>query len=69
MGEALTGIREGEEAAGEIRMGIALEIERERLGQAFEPDFAAHDSFGAVIELAAHYAVVNSKCHESRLRI
>jgi hypothetical protein len=50
-------------------MSVAREFERERFCATFQPNLAAHDSFDAIVYLAAHRAVVNSECHESRLKI
>ena len=60
---ALERISEGEQATGEIGMSIALEIEHDRFSAAFHPDFTAHHSFGAIVNLAADHAVVNPKRH------
>ena len=63
----LSGLVKREQATGEIGMGVALEFERHRFGAAFHPDFAAHDSLDAIVNLAAHHAVMNSKGHELML--
>ena len=57
------GVIEGEETTGEVRMGVAFQIEYDRFGPAFHPDCAAHDTFGAVVDLAADYVVMNSEGH------
>ena len=53
MDGAWSRVAEGYEATGEIWMGVALELECDRLGAAFEPDFTAHNSFDAIIDLTA----------------
>src|SRR5882672_864870 len=67
MRDALERIVQSEEATGEVRPGVALEFENQRLGPAFQPNLAAHKSVHAVVNLAAHHAVVNPKGHEPML--
>ena len=60
---ALERIGEREQATGEVGPGVALEFEHHRLGAALDPDFAAHDALDAIVNLAAHHAVMNPKGH------
>ena len=64
---ALQRVSEREQAAGEIRPGVALEFEHYRLGSALDPDPATHNPFHAVVNLAAYHAVVNAKSHASTM--
>jgi hypothetical protein len=45
-------------------VSIPFEIQNNRLIATFDPDFAADDSFGAIVDLAADYAIMNPECHE-----
>src|SRR5271157_3016189 len=58
-------ILEFEQAAGQVGMRIALEFQRNRPGTTLDPDFAAHDSLDAIVNLAALYVVMDSKGHGS----
>ena len=60
-------IRKGEPATGQVRMRVTLEFELQRLGAALDPDFTAHDSLHAVVNLATHHAVMNSEGHAGML--
>ena len=44
-------------------MRVALEFEGRRCDAALDPDSATHDSLDAIINFAAHHAVMNSKGH------
>jgi hypothetical protein len=61
-------IGEREQATGKVRPGVAFEFEHDGLDTPSDPDFAAHDSFGAIINLAANHAVMNPKSHASIMR-
>src|SRR6266498_4145082 len=63
MRKPLLPVGKREQATGEIRPGVALEFKDHRFGAALDPDVAAHDSFDAVVDLTAHYAVMDSKGH------
>src|SRR6185503_9143835 len=56
-------IVEREPAACEIRPRVALEFEDHGFGAALDPDLAAHSSFFAIVDFAAHHTVMNSKGH------
>src|SRR2546428_13336267 len=64
---AVQRISEREQATGEVGMGVTLEFEYHRFSAAFHPDFPAHNSLGAIINFAAHHAVMESKRHEPML--
>ena len=65
---ALMRIRESEQATGEIRISITLEFEQDRVGPAFDPDFAADHAFDAIINLSAYDAIMNAKRHGEIMR-
>src|SRR5208282_3046222 len=67
MRNTLERIGERKQTTGKVGMGVALEIECHRLGAAFHPDFAAHHALHTVVNLAAHHAVMNPKCHAQRI--
>jgi len=52
-----------EEAAGQVRMGVALQVEKDGLLAAHDPDFPGHDAFGAVVYFTANDAVLDAECH------
>jgi hypothetical protein len=56
-------IVERKQATGKVGPGIAFQFEHHRFWAAFEPDFAAHNSFHAIVNVAADHAVVNAKSH------
>ena len=58
VGNELERVGESEEAAGQVRPGIALEFEQDWVSPASYPEFAAHEAFDAVVNLAAHHAVM-----------
>jgi hypothetical protein len=44
-------------------MSVSAQFKRDWLCAALQPNPATHDPFDAIIDLAAHHAFVNSKCH------
>ena len=67
VGDGRQRIGELEEATRQVRMRIALEFKRDRRAATVQPQLAAHDAFLAIINLAAHHAVVNSEGHAESL--
>ncbi len=53
------GVGKFQQAAREIRPGIAFQIENDWLLASLYPDFAAHDSLFAVINLATQHAIMS----------
>ena len=58
-----------EQAAGQVRPGVPAEFEHERLDAPLQPHLAPDDSFDAIVNLAAHNAVMNPKSHAVMLRL
>ncbi len=52
-----------EQASGQVWPGIAGKIKYDRLRAAFDPDFATHNSFYAIVNLTPHDTVMNPKSH------
>jgi len=65
MNQAFEWIGESQQATGEVAMSVATQFEHGWLYAALQPDPAPHDSFDAIIDFAAHQAVVNSEGHDS----
>src|SRR5690348_16808089 len=63
MRNALLRIRKSEQTAGQVWPGVAFEFKHHRLGPAFHPDFAEYNPFDPIVNLTAHYTVMNPKSH------
>src|SRR6185312_15567515 len=63
MRESFKRVREFQETTREIRPRIALQLENYRFGAPMNPNLPAHNAFLAVIDLAAHNAVMDSEGH------
>ena len=60
-------IFKAEQAAGEVRLAIAAQLEHERLVDPRQPDSAGHEAAGAVVDLATDNVFIDAPGHAVRL--